>query len=55
MKETKVAGVAAFLKTLDPDFVQRDLVDGRLVRAPMARYLAAGGAVALAREELVSI
>jgi NitT/TauT family transport system substrate-binding protein len=55
MKTTKVAGDAAFLASLDPDFVQRDLVDDRFVRAALAKYVPPGGPPTFERTEQVAI
>jgi NitT/TauT family transport system substrate-binding protein len=55
MKTTKVAGDAAFLGSLDADFVQRDLVDDRFVRAALAKYPPPGGPQSFERTEQFAI
>ncbi len=55
MKTTRVAGDTGFLGTLDPDFVQRDLVDDRFVRRALAKYPPPGGAVPTSRRETLAI
>ena len=56
MKTTKVAGNAQFLAKLDPDFVQKDLVDDRFVRAAMAKHPPPDGIKSmLHRKEIVAI
>lgn len=58
MGNTVVEGDAGFLKGLDPDFVARDLVDDRFVRASLKRYPEWPGAAdeaALTRQETLSL
>ena len=55
MKTTKVAGDTGFLGKLDPDFVQRDLVDDRFVRRALAKYPPPGASVPTTRQEILAI
>ncbi len=55
LKTTKVAGNADFLAKLDPDFVQKDLVDQRFVTAALAKYPPSTGREPTTRTEVTAI
>lgn len=62
MNETVVSGDTTFLKGLDPDFVAKDLVDDRYIRAALAKFpdwrkdpTVPTGADPFSREEVIAL